>query len=68
MKSDKDKLWNFILEFQRKVKPLKKLEWFNEPLPIGLVGQNLAAFSVTSTAFLTDSLQLISHGKTKIYN
>ena len=82
---DREKLWNYILEFQRKgnilckyftsklylyiytfssilVQPLKKLEWFNEPVAYGLVGQKFPAFSVTSTSFLTDSLQLISHG------
>jgi hypothetical protein len=41
---------------------LKKLDWFNEPVPIGLVGQNMSAFSVTSTAFLSDTLNLICHG------
>ena len=83
---DREKLWNYILEFQRKgmnkfktkkwcacglsknrfflilVQPLKKLDWFNEPAPYGLVGKVFPAFSVTSTSFLTDSLQLISHG------
>ena len=55
-------LWNFFLEFQKKVQPLKKLDWFNEPMPFCLVGQSLPAFSVTSTAFLTNTLHLISHG------
>jgi len=44
------------------VQLLKTIEWFNEPTPFGLVGQNLPAFSVTSSAFLTDTLQLICHG------
>lgn len=44
------------------MQPLKKLDWFNEPIPIGLVGQSLPAFSVTSTAFLTDTLHFLSHG------
>ncbi len=61
-KRHKEMLWNYILEFQRKVQPLKKLDWFNEPIPIGLVGKSLPAFSVTSTAFLTDTLHLLSHG------
>ena len=59
---DKEMLWHFIIEFQKKVQPLKKLEWFNEPISIGIVGQKLPAFSVTSTAFLTNTLHLISHG------
>ncbi len=59
---DKETLWHFILEFQKKVQPLKKLDWFNEPAPFGLVGHTLPAFSVTSTAFLTNTLHLISHG------
>ena len=42
---------------------MKSLDWFNEPIPFNLVGQKLPAFSVTSTAFLTDTLHLISHGR-----
>ncbi len=51
---------NFFLKF--KVQPLKKLDWFNEPVAYGVVGQSLPAFSVTTSAFLTDTLNLISHG------
>lgn len=51
------------------MQPLKKLDWFNEPVPFGLVGQNLPAFSATSTAYLTDTLNLICHGnQTNTYN
>ena len=31
-------------------------------MPIGLVGQNLSAFSVTSSSFLSDTLHLICLG------
>lgn len=45
------------------VSPLKKLEWLNEPLQHCIVGKVLPAFGVQSSAFLTDTLQLICHGK-----
>ncbi len=49
--------------FDYLVSPLKKLEWLSEPLQNCLVGKVLPAFGVKSSAFLTDTLQLICHGE-----
>ncbi len=42
--------------------PLKKLEWFLPPTAHCLVDQRMPAFSVTSSSFLADTLQLLCHG------
>ena len=43
-------------------KQVRQLEWYNEPLLVGVVNRPFPSFSVTSDAFITDTLQLICHG------
>ena len=59
---DKEKLWDFISEFQKKAQAVKKLEWFNEPVAYGLVDRVLPPFSIVNSTYLIDSLQIICYG------
>lgn len=60
--TDKLKLWNFIVDINKRVSGLKKLEWLYEPPKYCLVGETLEPFGAFSQHCTSGDLQLICHG------